>query len=96
MKNTTIGMIATTLAVLLSGFSVFFIPFVGGIAASMHDMPSVGLTIASSISAAANFALANGCCICIPIPLAFGVFALGQRAKASVFTGPLSQADVDR
>ena len=95
MENSTVGMIATTLAVLLSGLSGLFIPFVGGISALMHYMPSATLTVASSISAA-NFALANGCCICIPIPLAFGVFALFRRANASALEGPLSQRDADR
>lgn len=96
MKNTTISLIATTLVVLLSGLSSFFIPFIGGIADLMRDMPGAGLTLASSISAVANVALANGCCICIPIPLAFGAFALNQRAKGPALAGLLSQPVADR
>ena len=95
MENSTVGMIATTLVVLLSGLSGFFIPFVGGISALIHYMSSTAFTVASSISAA-NFALANGCCICIPIPLAFGVFALFRRANASALEGPPSQPGADR
>ncbi|MBC7878532.1 MAG: hypothetical protein H7Y59_15280 [Anaerolineales bacterium] len=81
MENSTIEMIATTLVGLLSGPSGFSIPFVGVISALMHYMPSAALTVDTSISVA-NFALANGCCICIPIPIAFGVFALFRRKNA--------------
>lgn len=96
MENSTIGMIATTLVVLLSGLSVFFIPFAGGISALMHYMPSATLSV-TSITSAANFALANGCCVCIPIPLVFGSFALlRRRANAPVHEEALSQRDADR
>ncbi len=99
MENSMVGMIATTLVVLLSGVSVFFIPFVGGISALMQYMPSLALPAASSISAA-NIALvntwANGCCICIPIPLAFGVFSLFRRSNTSALEETFSQPDVDR
>jgi len=95
MENSTVGMIATTLVILLSGLSVFFIPFVGGISALMHYMPNAALTVASGISAA-NVAWINGCCICIPIPLAFGVFSLFRRANASAHEQSISQGDADR
>ena len=94
MKNSIVGIIATTLFVLLSGLSDLFIPLVDGISALMPDMPSAALTVASSISAA-NFALANGCCICIPIPLVLGAFALFRRANASALEEPLSQPGAD-
>ena len=97
MKNSIVGMIATILVVLLSGLSGFFIPFVGGISALMHYMPSATLSVASNISAPI-FALANGmgpCCICIPIPLVIGIFALIHRANASALERPLSQPGAD-
>ena len=95
MKNSIVGMIATTLFVLLSGLSDLFIPLVGGISALMHDIPSAALTFASSISAA-NLALANGCCICIPIPLVFGALVLRRRRNASTLEETLSEPDADR
>lgn len=63
MESSTVGLIATTFVTLLSGISVFFSPFAGGISALMHYLPSAALSVASGISAA-NFVLANGCCIC--------------------------------
>ena len=63
MESSTVGLIATTFVTLLSGITVFFSPFAGGISALMHYLPSAALSVASGISAA-NFVLANGCCIC--------------------------------
>lgn len=95
MESSTVGLIATTLVTLLSGISVFFSPFVGGISALMHYLPSAALSVASGISAA-NFVLANGCCICIPIPLVFGALALSRRANTPALEAPLSQREADR
>ena len=101
MENSTVGMIVTTLVVLLSGLSglsglsVFFVPFIGGVSALMHSMPGGALTAASIISAA-TFAWTNGCCICIPIPLAFGALTLFRRRNASALEGTLSQPGADR
>ena len=104
MKKNTIGMLATILVVFISGLTGFFVPFVGVMSALMSYLPSTympvaylqgaALTGANSITAA-NFALANGCCVCIPIPLVFGVYALSRRANASALEGPLSQPDAD-
>lgn len=90
-------MIATIGVVLLSGLSGLFMPFVGGISALMHNIPGATLSVANSISAI-NFAVINqmgSCCICIPIPLAFGVFSLIKRANASALREPLPQPDAD-
>jgi predicted membrane-bound spermidine synthase len=94
MESSIVGVIATILVILISGLSGFFISLVGGISALIPYLTSATLSVVSSI-VGPNSALANGCCICIPIPLAFGIFALLQRAKASALKGPLSQPSAD-
>ena len=94
MKNSIVGLIATTLFVLLSGLSGLFIPLVGGISALMHEIPNLTLTVISRI-VDPYFSWANGCCICIPIPLVFGIFALIQRRNASTLAESRSQPGAD-
>lgn len=97
MKNITIGVIATSLVVLFSGLSVFFIPFAGSISALIPNMPDATLIVVSSI-VDLNSAWANGigsCCICIPIPIAFGFFALFKRANMSTLEEPSSEPGAD-
>jgi hypothetical protein len=80
----------------LYGISSLILAFIsGGIAVLMSYMPSIHgatLSVPSSIDPS-NFALLQqgcSCCLCIPIPMALGFFALRQRAKAAVVKGPLS------
>lgn len=95
MEKRTVGILATLVVTLLFGISGIILVFVGGIPALLSYMPSMhgaGLSIPSS-GAAPNFAVLSqlgSCCICIPIPLAFGVFALHQHVKGRVIEEPQS------
>lgn len=78
MEKRTVGIIATIVAVIVGGIPGLFTVFAGNIT------PLVS-SVMGSIDVP-NLALTSGlgsCCICIPIPLAIGVFALYQRAKGS-------------
>lgn len=97
MEKRTVGILATIAVALLFGISGIILAFVGGIPTLLSYMPSMhgaGLSIPGS-SSAPNFAVLSqlgSCCICIPIPLAFGVFALHQHVKGHVIEEP--QTDI--
>ena len=78
MELTTVGTLATIMAALVGGIPSLFTAFAS-------TLPPLVSTVIGSLQGPI-LALQNGlgsCCICIPIPLAFGVFALHQRVKAS-------------
>ncbi len=86
MEKITIGMIATLVAVLAGSLPGIFAIFAG-------DLTTLVSSVMNNLQG--HFALTSGlgsCCICIPIPLAFGVFALHQRVKASVVEETVSQS----
>lgn len=89
MEKKTVGVIATIAATLLFGITGLIVAFAVGIPALFSSMPSMQLVSLGvpGVSTASNFDLLGslgGCCICIPIPLAVGFFALHRQVKASV------------
>ena len=93
MNKSTGGILATMVVVLLSILTGIFIPFIGGISDLMQSIPGAALNLAST-TAALNFAITNqtgSFCICIPIPLAFGVFALMKRANTAALVESRTQ-----
>lgn len=96
MEKKTVGVIATIAGVLLFGISGLVVAFAVGIPALFSYMPSMQLASLGvpGGSTASNFDLLGslgGCCVCIPIPLVLGFFALRQQVKASVGEESLSQ-----
>ena len=75
MEKTTVGIIATIVAILVGGIPGLLAIFAGDISSVIGSLHAPHLALASGL---------GSCCICIPIPLALGVFVLHQRVKASV------------
>lgn len=75
MEMSIVGVIATLVAVFVGGVPGLFTTFAGAISNVIGSLQGPILSLANGL---------GSCCICIPIPLAFGVFALHQRVKASV------------
>jgi Sec-independent protein secretion pathway component TatC len=85
MEKKTVGILATIVVALLFGISGIILAFVGSIPALVNYMPSMhgaGLSIPSgAVSYFSVLGELQSCCICIPIPLAFGALALHQHVK---------------
>jgi hypothetical protein len=86
MEKRKVGILAALTVALLSGISGLVLAFAGGIPALAGYLPSMhvaSLGVPGSIDPS-NFALLQGCscCLCIPIPLTLGFFALRQQAKS--------------
>lgn len=96
MEKRTVGILGI-LVIALLGISGLILAFVGGIPILVSYLPfmhGAALSIPGS-SNAPNFAVVSelgSCCICIPIPLAFGCFALYQHVKGRVVEEP--RADI--
>jgi hypothetical protein len=89
MEKRTFGILAAiVVTTLLSGISGLILAFAGGVPALVSYMPSIHgatLNIPGNIDVSNLAMLQQGCscCLCIPIPLVLGFFALRQQAKGN-------------
>lgn len=97
MEKKTVGILATIVAILLCGVSGLFIALAMGIPAQLVSylpaMQGSTLSIAAA-SNAPNFGLfgdLGSCCLCIPIPLVLGLFALSRKANVALVKEHVSQ-----